>query len=221
MDYVKINKNKSRRRSYYDRLSSRIATSAFSFWMKDFKKGKKESSYFDQIEEELEFDIYCDIYFKGDKFQILDQTGADGRDEDDEGDTITPFIQIFFMVDPSWLPEYWEEIYYYLCSVIRHEIEHITQDGPNYKNGKPFENDDFLRILIDNGMMGKAEYLLLPKEIDANIQCLRFESRKRREKMIDTVNRYLNTQELSQEEQESVLRVWRDRAKKIGGIPEF
>ncbi len=86
MNYVKINKNKSRRRSYYDRLSSRIATSAFSFWLKDFKDGKKESSYFDQIEEKLEFDIYCDIYFKGDKFQILDQTGADARDEDDDGD---------------------------------------------------------------------------------------------------------------------------------------
>lgn len=219
-----LSRHKSKRRSKYDGLASRIVASAFSVWMQDFKDGKKDSSYYDQIEENLEFDIHCDISFGGTGFQILDQTGSDGRDEDDEGDYMTPFIQIFFAIDPSWLPEWWSEIYYYLCDVVRHEIEHITQDGKdigNYRQGKPFEDDSVIRLMINSGMLGRAQYLILPKEVDANIQGLRFESRKRKKPMINTIQNYLDTQGLTQNEREEVLEVWRQRAKKIGGIPTF
>jgi hypothetical protein len=215
---------KNRRRSRYDKLSSSIVASALSLWKKDFANGKKLSQYFDQIEDFLEFDIHCDIIFKGEGFSVLDSTGSDARDFDDDDDSMTPFIQVSFAVDPTWLPDYWNEIYYYLCDVVRHEMEHITQDGisiENYKAGKPIEDDSALRLLINSGMLGRAEYLILPKEVDANIQGLRFESRKRKESMINTIDRYLDTQGLSQDEREDVLDVWRQRSKKIGGIPTF
>jgi len=215
---------KNRRRSRYDKLSSDIVASALSLWKKDFDNGKTLSQYFDQIEDFLEFDIHCDIIFKGEGFSVLDSTGSDARDFDDDDDSMTPFIQVSFAVDPTWLPDYWEEIYYYLCDVVRHEIEHITQDGisiENYKAGKPIEDDSALRLLINNGMLGRAQYLILPKEVDANIQGLRFESRKRKESMINTIDRYLDTQGLTQDEREDVLDVWRQRSKKIGGIPTF
>jgi hypothetical protein len=212
---------KSSRRSKYDRLSSRIVASAFSVWNKDFKKGKPSSSYFDQIEDFLEFDVHCDIIFGGEGFAVLNQSGADARSFDDDGDYMTPFIQIAFSVDPLWLPDYWNEIYYHLCDVVRHEIEHITQDGENYRHGKPNEDDTVIRLMINSGLFGRAQYLMLPKEMDANIQGLRFESRKRKENMIDTVNRYLDTQSLTPDERESVLDAWRQRSRKIGGIPLF
>jgi hypothetical protein len=215
---------KNRRRSRYDKLSSDIVASALSLWKKDFDNGKTLSQYFDQIEDFLEFDIHCDIIFKGEGFSVLDSTGSDARDFDDDDDSMTPFIQVSFAVDPTWLPDYWEEIYYYLCDVVRHEIEHITQDGisiENYKAGKPIEDDSALRLLINSGVLGRAEYLILPKEVDANIQGLRFESRKRKESMINTIDRYLDTQGLTQDEREDVLDVWRQRSKKIGGIPTF
>ena len=215
---------KNRRRSRYDKLSSDIVASALSLWKKDFDNGKKVSQYFDQIEDFLEFDIHCDIIFEGEGFSILDSTGSDARDFDDEDDSMTPFIQISFAVNPTWLPDYWEEIYYHLCDVVRHEMEHITQDGisiGNYKPGKPIEDDSALRLLINSGVLGRAQYLILPKEVDANIQGLRFESRKRKESMINTIDRYLDTQGLSQNEREDVLDVWRQRSKKIGGIPTF
>ena len=215
---------KNRRRSRYDKLSSDIVASALSLWKKDFDNGKKVSQYFDQIEDFLEFDIHCDIIFEGEGFSILDSTGSDARDFDDEDDSMTPFIQISFAVNPTWLPDYWEEIYYHLCDVVRHEMEHITQDGisiGNYKPGKPIEDDSALRLLINSGVLGRAQYLILPKEVDANIQGLRFESRKRKESMINTIDRYLDTQGLTQDEREDVLDVWRQRSKKIGGIPTF
>jgi len=226
MNNVKVKSmyKKNRRRSRYDKLSSDIVASALSLWKKDFDNGKTLSQYFDQIEDFLEFDIHCDIIFKGEGFSVLDSTGSDARDFDDDDDSMTPFIQVSFAVDPTWLPDYWEEIYYYLCDVVRHEIEHITQDGisiENYKAGKPIEDDSALRLLINSGVLGRAEYLILPKEVDANIQGLRFESRKRKESMINTIDRYLDTQGLTQDEREDVLDVWRQRSKKIGGIPTF
>lgn len=226
MNNVKVKSmyKKNRRRSRYDKLSSDIVASALSLWKKDFDNGKKVSQYFDQIEDFLEFDIHCDIIFEGEGFSVLDSTGSDARDFDDEDDSMTPFIQISFAVNPTWLPEYWEEIYYHLCDVVRHEMEHITQDGisiGNYKPGKPIEDDSALRLLINSGVLGRAQYLILPKEVDANIQGLRFESRKRKESMINTIDRYLDTQGLSQDEREDVLDVWRQRSKKIGGIPTF
>lgn len=226
MNNVKVKSmyKKNRRRSRYDKLSSDIVASALSLWKKDFDNGKKVSQYFDQIEDFLEFDIHCDIIFEGECFSVLDSTGSDARDFDDEDDSMTPFIQISFAVNPTWLPDYWEEIYYHLCDVVRHEMEHITQDGisiGNYKPGKPIEDDSALRLLINSGVLGRAQYLILPKEVDANIQGLRFESRKRKESMINTIDRYLDTQGLSQDEREDVLDVWRQRSKKIGGIPTF
>ena len=75
------------------------------------------------------------------------------------------------------------------------------------------------------GILPKAQYLMLPKEVDANLQGLRYEAKKRKEAMIDAVNRYLDTQQedgtINDEEREIVLDLWRRRAKKIGGIPKF
>jgi hypothetical protein len=106
---------------------------------------------------------------------------------------------------------------------MRHEIEHITQGGSyNYKAGKPDEDDTFTRQLITSGMLPKHTYLLLPKEVDANLQGLRAEAKKRRESFDVVIDRYLNTQEyLTPETRAEVLDKWRLRAKQIGGIPKF
>jgi hypothetical protein len=66
---------------------------------------------------------------------------------------------------------------------------------------------------------------MLPKEVDANLQGLRYEAKKRKEAMGDAVNRYLDTQEqggvIDGTEREEIMATWRRRAKKIGGIPKF
>jgi hypothetical protein len=119
-------------------------------------------------------------------------------------------------------------VYFHLADVMRHEMEHITQDGAgvgNYKAGKPNEDDSELRHLIDLGILPKAHYMMLPKEVDANLHGLRFEAKKRKEPIIDAINRYLDTQEqggiIDGVEREEILDLWRRRAQQIGGIPKF
>ena len=128
-----------------------------------------EINYSDQIESKLEFDlsatIFIDKEFKG--FEVIDGTGADDRDDDDEGDFQTPFINIYFGINPEWLPGEWSEVYFHLADVMRHEIEHITQGGidhGNYRAGKPSEDDSQLRVLIKLGLLPQAQYMITKME---------------------------------------------------------
>ena len=218
-------------RSAYDGLASKLTRAAFKTWVKGYSGGNTSINYSDQIEERgLEFDldatIHIDKKFKG--FEVLGSTGADGRDEDDDGDFQTPYIIIDFGINPEWIPGEWSMVYFHLADVMRHEMEHITQGGfdtGNYRAGKPSEDDSELRGLIELGLLPKAQYMMLPKEVDANLHGLRFEAKKRREPIIDAINRYLDTQEQSGvidgNEREAILDLWRRRAQKIGGIPKF
>ena len=222
-------------RSRYDGIANKIVKKNFRKWITDWKSGKSSSSYTEQIElDDLEFDLTGTLYFdkvEGTKikgFEILGSTGADGRDfyTDEEDDEVyqTPYIIIDFAIESDWLPGFWQEIYMYLADCTRHEMEHITQDGKdtgNYRPGKPDEDDSFMRQLIKTGMMPEYHYLLLPKEVDANLQGLRYEAKKRKVNMMVTVNNYLDTKGYSEEERTEILDTWRKRAKKIGGIPKF
>lgn len=216
-----LNENRSR----WDSLCSKLVQESFTKWIKDWKSGKSNSTYSISIDNGLVFDLECTIYFgKVKGFEVLGTTGADARDVDDDGDYQDPYIIIDFAVAKEWLPGYWQDIYMHLSDVMRHEVEHITQDGMavgNYKAGKPIEDDSFTRKMILNGDLPKIMYLMLPKEVDANLQGLRFEAKKRKESLKDAIDRYFNIQELTQEERNQVLEVWRRRAEKIGGIPKF
>jgi len=217
-------------RSKYDGLANKLVSQNFKKWIKDWKRGKKKSTFMLSVEERgLIFDLESTIYFGKTKgFEVLDSTGADARDLDDAGDDQDPYILIDFAINPEWLPGEWQEVYMRLADVMRHEMEHITQDGAsvgNYKIGKPNEDDSEMRALIKMGFLPKHNYLMLPKEVDANLQGLRYDAKKRKEPMVDTVNRYLDVQQeqgvIDNETRAEVLDLWRRRAKKIGGIPKF
>ena len=207
-----------------DSISNKLLGDCFRQWVLDFERGKKSSNYSFSVENPgLTFDLNCSIYFKGKGFEVLNSTGADGSDMDSDGNWQDPFVNIDFACNPDWLPSYWSEVYFILADTLRHEIEHITQDGidiGNYRKGKPNEPDDLMRAMIKTGMLPKYNYLLLPKEVDANLQGLRFEAKKRKEKLIDAVNRYLDTKEelgeVDSKTRELVLTKWEARAKHLG-----
>jgi hypothetical protein len=212
------------RYSKLDSVSNKLLGDVFRQWVLDYNNGKRSSHYSFSVENpRLTFDLDCRIYFKGKGFEVLDSTGADARDEDDDGDWQDPFINIDFSCNPEWLPTYWSEIYFHLADVLRHEIEHITQDGidiGNYRKGKPNKPDDELRAMIKTGIIPKYYYMLLAKEVDANLQGLRFEAKKRKEKTIDAANRYLDQKVemgyITPKEKEIVLLKWAARAKQLG-----
>jgi len=213
-------------RSRYDSIASQIVKKTIQHWKVDFNKKLEYSHYSTNINTPfIKFDLDARLVFTDEVgLEVLDSTGADGRVFDDEDCFQTPFINIDIAINPEWLPEYWSRLYMLLCDIVRHEIEHITQEGAeigNYKHGKPIEDDSIERGLVNVGLLSTQMYLMLPKEVDANLQGLRFEAKKRKEPIINTIYRYLGTQSIDADEKNSVLTLWRNRAKKIGGIPNF
>jgi hypothetical protein len=214
-----------------DRISLKITDRVFAQWNLDWNLGKTHSNFVQTIKlKGLEFEIDATIYFDAVNgqpihgFTSFDSTGADSRDFDDDGNFQTPFIIIDFGIETSWLPDYFTELYAHLVDVVRHEVEHITQGGEsigNYIPGKPSDDDSIERELIHQGFLPQSTYLMLPKEVDANLEGLRLESQVRGEMMINTLNRYLDSQGLNQDERTQVVQLWRNRAKKIGKIPQF
>ena len=214
-----------------DRISLKLTDQVFAQWNLDYHLGSTHSNFSKSIKlKGLEFEIDATIYFDTvegqpiEGFISFDSTGADSRDFDNDGNFQTPFIIIDFGIEKDWLPEYLTELYAHLVDVVRHEVEHITQGGEsigNYIPGKPSDDDSIERELIHNKFLPQSNYLILPKEIDANLEGIRLESQVRGEKMINTINRYLDTQNLVQEERTNIVTLWRKRAKKIGTIPQF
>jgi len=213
-------------RSKYDGLASGIAGEILKKWISQQSR-KYNYVYISKIGKNIEFELHARLFIVTDEnigFEVLDTTGADARDFDEDDRYQTPWIIIDFAVNKTLLPKYWSEIYFYLCDVVRHEIEHITQEEGveiNYKKGKPGYDDSFQRELIKTNLLPTWNYYLLPKEIDANLQGLRLEAKKRRKPYINIINKYLDSQELNVEHRDIIFKRWRERAREIGGIPSF
>ena len=120
------------------------------------------------------------------------------------------------------LPEFWEEISMNLKDVVRHEIEHITQSGASKTKKEDFDEDfDMtIRALVKADINPQAEYFKLPKEVDANLQGMYFRAKKEKRPFGDVINTYLDAQDITPEEKEKILNLWRSRRKALS-LPQF
>ena len=184
-------------------------------WKEGYLKGRKQKTIkFDYSNDFLDIEIEAKIKFRKGSFKV------DGYST--EGDDYTSgHILIQFLIDPEWLPNYWSEIYFELCDVIRHEIEHQTQSGWNLKSDKYIADDRIERELISAKLLSKHFYFMLPKEVDANLQGMAFKARKQKRNFVDVINEYLDRVNITQLQKEEVLACWRKRAPHIGGLPKF
>ena len=223
----------------YDKISNKISSDIFNFWKKDFEAGKEASRYFENEEnEDLEIDIDANITFLPNSEQLTIDGGAEESTEGSE----TAYLEIRFEIDPEMLPEFWEEISMNLKDVVRHEIEHMTQAGTfsagGYKKvykkvdgkweetdeyewqGKDFKDDQIFRKMIDMELLPKAEYFKLAKEVDANLQGMYFRAKKEKRPFGDIINNYLDAQDITAQEKEEILDLWRSRNKALN-LPQF
>lgn len=185
-------------------------------WTFSFLKTRKTSTFEKEFEFDfLNFELTAKLRFKKGSQYFIQGFSDDGDNE------IYGKIWIDFTIDPLELPNKWSEIYFDLVDVIRHEMEHLTQAGWNEKSGKWHKDDSFKRNLINQGKLDAYLYLLLPKEIDANLQGLALKSRKKKESMINTIEHYLDSEKINAEKKRFVIEVWRKQAIQIGGIPKF
>lgn len=230
------------RRNKLDQFASNLTRDIFSEWVNAWKEGEDDYSNFSEhYDNPLVFFMDATLHFRTDidGFEILPTTSISelqdvdededfDEEEDDEyedyDDESSPHLVIDFAINPKMLPGFWHDMYMILCDTVRHEIEHLTQgyeELGNLRPNRPTEDDDHFRAMINSGLLPEYFYLLLPKEIDANLHGLKFESRKRHESMSETVKRYLSVKGYSGKDNEQILKVWRKRAAEIPGMPKF
>jgi len=201
----------------YDKITNDLSSAIFKVFKNAYDKGKEVKKSFrigpepdSDYNHSLEFDL--DIYMK-----LTDDTysvdGGANAGYDKEGNEIQPLINVVFELSKN---VNWKDVSFDIKDVIRHEIEHLTQDGENLKQGKYIPDDQTLRDLIDAGMLDKDEYYKLPKEVDAMIQGMYYKAKKSKTPFADVVDDYFDKAKVTPEERPKIKALWNKRIPALG-----
>ena len=206
----------------YDTLSNQISRDIFQVWKEDFKEGDEVSTYEDTYDfPPRGIDVKAQIQFTPGLKQLKVDGGSDeARVNPKTKEKLPGYLEVTFEIDPKMLPEFWEEISMNLKDVVRHEIEHITQSGDSKTKKEKFEDDSLIRALVKAKLIPQAEYFYLPKEVDANLQGMYFRAKKEKRPFGDVINTYLDAQDITPEEKEKIINLWRSRRKALS-LPQF
>jgi hypothetical protein len=219
----------------YDKFVNQLSRLAFELIKDGYDVGRKvvdetfvvgpEDEDSDIISDDFEFDFAVQAKYTDDIYKV---DGGANAGFDDDGDEIQPLLSVRFKIPKN---VDWQTVSFDLKDVIRHELEHLTQDGANLKGGtdsedprlvrpsKYMEDDQFIRDLIDVDLLPKSDYFKLEKEIDAMLQGLYFKAKKSRKPYLAVIDDYLDKQPVNQEERKEILGLWAKRAKALGLPP--
>ena len=204
----------------YDALVTRLASYTLNAWKGDFKDGQSKGYFELEIGPGREFD-YPHLFFNYKakaNFVDYSKSGGTARPR-----MKMPEVEINYWIDAEELPRMWEQISMSLRNVIRHEIEHLMQSGPNVKAGKEKASDYREREELRTGKkpwwkiwrktLGTPDYYKLEKEVDANLQGLYLQAKKSRRPLKQVIDNYVKyTLNLPIEDQEEIKRIWAERA---------
>jgi hypothetical protein len=192
----------------YDKFTNELSRLAFELIKDGYDVGRKvvdetfvvgpEDEDSDIISDDFEFDFTVQAVYTEDTYTV---DGGANAGYDDEGDEITPLLNVRFEI-PKDID--WQTVSFDLKDVIRHELEHLTQDGANVRGGKQLTDDSLLRKMIDSDLLPKAAYFKLEKEVDAMLQGLYLKAKKSKQPFLATIDNYLDKQPLTQEERKEI-----------------
>jgi hypothetical protein len=206
----------------YDKLANQLSSIAFEAIKDGYDVGRKVLDLTftigpddeDIISNDFEFDFNIQAEYTEDEYKV---DGGANAGFDDEGEEIIPLLNVRFKI-PKEID--WQTVSFDLKDVVRHELEHLTQDGENIRPGKQMKDDKLIRKMIDSDILSKAEYFKLEKEVDAMLQGLYFKAKKSKRPYIEVIDDYLDKQPISQQERENILNLWRKRNKALS-LPLF
>jgi hypothetical protein len=198
----------------YDSLTRNVVRDIMEDWKSQFdgSNGKLEFNE-DYITtnskgQPIKFEVSADLRVKETKSGLYKvDGGADPLRKP------TAYLEVRFQVDPRDLPQKWEDIYMDLIDVVRHEIEHMTQQGTNVIASKEMADDELLRNLIKLKFLPKSDYYKLEQEVDAMLQGMYLKAKKTKTPFIDVINDYFDKARVAKKDRPDILDLWRKRAK--------
>ena len=207
----------------YDSLVTKLAGYTLNAWKGDFEDGQSKGYFELEVGPGKEFD-YPHLMFKYiAKANFVDffKSGGVARPK-----MKMPEVELKYYIPSDELPRMWEQISGNIRNVIRHEIEHLMQSGPNTKPGKEMEDDSSERDELRTGKkpwwkiwrkkLGTPDYYKLEKEIDANLQGLYLKAKKTRQPLDKVIDIYLQYDlNLPIEDRKDIKALWKERAPKL------
>ena len=141
----------------YDKFTNELSRLAFELIKDGYDVGRKvvdetftvgpEDEDPDIISNDFEFDFTVQATYTDNTYSV---DGGANAGYDDEGDEITPLLNVRFKIPKN---VNWQTVSFDLKDVIRHELEHLTQDGANVRSGKQLPDDSILRNMIDSDLL--------------------------------------------------------------------
>ena len=206
-------------------FAKKITTIVFDLFKGAYESGQEifDRTFYVGPEEEMDIqadlDFHLRLYMDRGPYNYTggadsgEPTPEDYEREEDPDDN-QPYIEVVVTLPDNF--NNWSEFYMDLLDVIRHELEHLRQGGPNVRRGGHKENDDHIRAAIKAGLVPEKEYYKLDKEVDAMIQGLWAHAKKAKKPLISVMNRYLDAQGVEGGDREEVLDAWRKRLPALG-----
>jgi len=208
----------------YDKFTNELSRLAFELIKDGYDVGKKVVDELfvvgpaeedpDIVSDDFEFDFAVQVVYTDDLYKV---DGGANAGYDDDGEEIQPLLSVRFDI-PKDID--WQTVSFDLKDVIRHELEHLTQDGANVRRGKETPDDTALRRMIDADLLPKAAYFQLEKEIDAMLQGMYLKAKKSKRPFLAVIDDYLDKQPITPEERKEILDLWAKRVKPLG-LPIF
>jgi nicotinamide mononucleotide adenylyltransferase len=210
----------------YDKSTNEFSNIVFDMFKSIHDRGDKKGEFEfsvgpddeDIYSEEFEFDLAGVVEITDGEYEV---DGGANAGFDTKGEEVTPLLSVKFKIPKN--PD-WQKVSFDIKDVVRHELEHLTQDGGNEKPGKYMKDDQLIRDLIDSDMLSKSQYFKLEKEVDAMLQGLYFKAKKSKRPFGDVIDDYLNIfldqETISPQEKEDILNTWRSRRKALS-LPIF
>ena len=170
----------------YDSISRQLASYTLKGWKDDFEHNEPTGRVEFTVGPDGDLE-YEDLKFSYKGVAIF--AGIQTYSYNGSARLTSGEIKITYSIPKSMLPQGWEKIYMDLISVIRHEIEHLTQGGINVKPGKEILDLPLRRLVIK--YPDTLRYILLPSEKDANVQGLYLKAKKSRRPYAEVVDEYI------------------------------
>jgi hypothetical protein len=217
----------------YDKLTNELSSFAFELMKDGYDVGKKvvdelfvvgpEDEDSDIISDEFEFDFVVQAIYTDDVYSVNGGANAGYIKKGKKKQEIQPLLTVKFEIPKN---VDWQTVSFDIKDVIRHELEHLTQDGANVKGvvtlddpraqgdprlvrpGKQMADDEFIRDMIDANLLPKSDYFKLEKEVDAMLQGLYFKAKKSRKPFLAVIDDYFDKQPVNQEERKEILGLW-------------
>ena len=159
----------------------------------------------------LKFWLNTIITISEDTYQAEGANSPEGEDEEGKYKDIN-FIMLEFTlpVDVNW-----QRLSIDLKMLLRHELEHLLQDGINRRKGQKVEVDWDLWDKMDSGDATIYDYFTSGFEVDAFLMGFNLKSKKLRIPFRDLFDDFMDTYSIDADVRDKIYQTWMDRAKEL------